>query len=827
MIVKNEAAVIRRCLRSVLPFIDYWVIVDTGSSDGTQEIISSFFREAGVPGELHERTWKDFAYNRSEALGLARPHADYTLIVDADDTLEKTNDIERLHLEADSYELDIEDTNTRYQRTQIVSSSLPWSYRGVLHEFLHCDRASTSARLPLLIRRNHDGARRRDPNTYRKDAAILEAALLAETDPFMVSRYKFYLAQSYRDCGEHEKALAAYLHRAELGFWQEEVFVALYEAAKLTEKLARPEQEVIDAYCRATDAQPARSEALHGVSRYCRLKSRYQEGYQFARRGLELSKPSDALFEQTWIYDYGLLDELEVNAYWTGRYADCIEACDVLLSQGHLPPDQRDRVLGNRQLAVDKQQDELGSLSAERAKFVSLLAAARAKESTGRPVDEVIAAYTNVAAAYSAHAEPLHDAARYCRSRGMFARALKFATDGLARLRPHDTLPANDWIYRYGLVDEFAVSAYWIGRYADCIGACDRLLSSAALPAKDRDRVRKNKEFAAARLQDVDAAKQVRGSRTSKGRASDSSLRSAWTPTSPIAGTELMVEALRARLGAQLNAINLKVNHPGDDLEDKRPRVVWLHHNVDQLWVQWCKDARLVASVDAFVFISYWQRERYLNAFGLPPERCFVLKYAIDRDPSLKRWEGGSIWRCAYTSTPFRGLSVLLEAWDRLRPANAELHVWSSMKLYQVDDSPYESLYQRAESLPNVIYHGVVPNAELRENLKDIHFLTYPCTFEETACLAVIEAMASGCRVIVPSLGALPETTAGYARIYPSDRDDRRHAEIFSRVLANELANPWGNKIELSAAQQDHCAAVYGWDRRIQEWQALIDVLLK
>jgi glycosyltransferase involved in cell wall biosynthesis len=39
MIVKNESHVIERCLNSVKPLLDYVLIVDTGSTDNTIEVI--------------------------------------------------------------------------------------------------------------------------------------------------------------------------------------------------------------------------------------------------------------------------------------------------------------------------------------------------------------------------------------------------------------------------------------------------------------------------------------------------------------------------------------------------------------------------------------------------------------------------------------------------------------------------------------------------------------------------------------------------------------------------------------------------------------------
>src|SRR5262249_21732099 len=145
-----------------------------------------------------------------------------------------------------------------------------------------------------------------------------------------------------------------------------------------------------------------------------------------------------------------------------------------------------------------------------------------------------------------------------------------------------------------------------------------------------------------------------------------------WVPDAPAAGTELMLAGLKERLGQDLESIDLQVNHPSTHMKNARPRVVWIHHDVNQRWVQWCGDKSLVSSVDHFVFVSHWQRERYLSNFGLPPERCCVLQNATETNAHPREWETVPVWRCAYTSTPFRGLPILLDAWHQLTPDNAE-----------------------------------------------------------------------------------------------------------------------------------------------------------
>ena len=91
MIVRDEGAIIERCLDAIAPQLDWWVVVDTGSRDDTRERVRAAFARAGVGGELHELPFVDFSTTRNAALDLARASDgvfDYLLLADADMLLE-------------------------------------------------------------------------------------------------------------------------------------------------------------------------------------------------------------------------------------------------------------------------------------------------------------------------------------------------------------------------------------------------------------------------------------------------------------------------------------------------------------------------------------------------------------------------------------------------------------------------------------------------------------------------------------------------------------------------------------------------------------------
>lgn len=353
MIVKNEATIIERCLMSVMGVIDHWTIIDTGSTDDTQDVIRRVMKD--IPGKLEERPWVNFAHNRSEALALAREAADYTLIMDADDVLEVPDGAAIPRLEADSVTVDINYSPIRYARAQVVSNHLAWCYKGAVHEFLFAEGTKTQAHMQgITIRVGSDGARRKDPDVFKHDVEIIKQAMETETDPLMLSRYQFYLGMSYKDAGMPEEAMEAFRVRAEMGHWPEEIYVGLLLTARFMVALDKPDEEVIKAYADAHASFPHRAEALHGLSQFLRYKGRYQEAYDGAQAGLAIPTPQGALFMEAWIYDYGLLDELSVSAFWSGHYNEGAEACERLLAENKMPGDMRQRVIDNLRFCREK-----------------------------------------------------------------------------------------------------------------------------------------------------------------------------------------------------------------------------------------------------------------------------------------------------------------------------------------------------------------------------------------------------------------------------------------------------------------------------------------
>ena len=352
MIVKNEAQVITRCLDSLRSLVDYVLVEDTGSTDGTQTVVREWMLRNGVPGRVIDEPWRDFAFNRSHALRVLREleTVGYALIIDADDQIVLESNFDPIEfkneMRQELYNIEFRYGNNNQRKRarlpRLCTNSRSFYFRGVLHEFLEpWDLPYTANVEGFYVMSGRDGARNANRMKYCDDAATLEGALICEDDPYLVSRYTFYLAQSYRDCGDGEKALANYLKRAQQGFWLEEIFFSLYQAGLLQESLRFPPETVLATYSRASEASPSRAEALHAAARYSRSVGRYEEGFEYAKRAAAKQMPDVAMLTEGWVYDFGSLEELARNAFCAGRYPECVEACHRLLHDGKIADDMR------------------------------------------------------------------------------------------------------------------------------------------------------------------------------------------------------------------------------------------------------------------------------------------------------------------------------------------------------------------------------------------------------------------------------------------------------------------------------------------------------
>lgn len=297
----------------------------------------------------------------------------------------------------------------------------------------------------------------------------------------------------------------------------------------------------------------------------------------------------------------------------------------------------------------------------------------------------------------------------------------------------------------------------------------------------------------------------------------------------PMGGTELMYEELMKRLPQEYKDKFSIFNYPV--YADKtKPTVYWNQLSYDQEAVQFLSTPENVSSIDQFVYVSHWQSEQFRKQFNVPGYKTQVLKNACI-DVKQRQTGPRSKVKLCYTSTPWRGLDVLLHAWELTNTQDCELHVFSSTKIYGKDfainnENKYQDLYDKCQNLEGVVYRGSIPNEELRDELPTFDILAYPNTFEETSCISVIEALSAGLRVVCPNLGALPETTEGWARMYPYLANKKLHALKFADILEEEIQKIKNGDLDSHLEQQKQVYAPrWSWDQRIKEWISYLGTL--
>ncbi len=261
------------------------------------------------------------------------------------------------------------------------------------------------------------------------------------------------------------------------------------------------------------------------------------------------------------------------------------------------------------------------------------------------------------------------------------------------------------------------------------------------------------------------------------------------------------------------------------------PMILWCHGAFDQLPIQALAKPEEQAAWNAVAFVSAAQRQPYLDVFGLDEAKTVVMHNGVSPAFEVPSAPIKTPPVLFYTSTPYRGLDVLLVAFPAIRrDTGATLRIFSSMDVYRMPNADFEVLYDLARRMDGVEYVGSIGQRQLAQELAGSAALAHPSTFPECHSIAAIEAMATGAAVFTTDLGGQRETTGGLASMIPAHGDLPRLAKEFSEMAIATLqamkADP-----ELAAAERAQRAAYvrqhYLWKDRAVAWSEWLEQIAK
>ena len=258
--------------------------------------------------------------------------------------------------------------------------------------------------------------------------------------------------------------------------------------------------------------------------------------------------------------------------------------------------------------------------------------------------------------------------------------------------------------------------------------------------------------------------------------------------------------------------------------------ILWEQLSYDQPNVQNLKDRKYVDQLDWIIFNSHWSYNQFRLRFQIPEYKTRVIQNFISPFPHPLKKDNSKI-KLIYTSTPWRGLAILMRAVEMLneKRKDFEVDIYSSTLLYgsnfdELNRKKYQSLFDKCKEIPNINYKGLATNEEVRQALMKSHILAYPCIFEETSCLAAIEAMGAGCKVVTTNYGALPETCGRFARYICFEPHAQRMIDSYTEVLNEEMDNIFTEKTRKSLhLQVNHYNTEWSIETRLKEWEVFLE----
>ena len=291
MIVRDEEAVLARCLQSVRAAVDEMILVDTGSLDGTREIAGGFTEK------IYDFTWiDDFSAARNYAVSKAS--GDYWMWLDADDVLsrEAAEKLIRLKKQLDPktdvimmpYGMEFDSRNRPlflYYRERILRNSPRYRFQGRVHECV--PPAGEIRKEDILVEHRPLSRKRSDRNLKIYEKMKKEKAVFT-------SRDLYYYGRELTEHGAYEKGekiLRQFLERG--AGWEEDCLEACRQRAFCLEQLGQ-EEKALEALLRGLAYGVPGGEICCALGQHFLNRRRYKEAIWWFRQALSSKKREDS-----------------------------------------------------------------------------------------------------------------------------------------------------------------------------------------------------------------------------------------------------------------------------------------------------------------------------------------------------------------------------------------------------------------------------------------------------------------------------------------------------------------------------------------------------
>lgn len=344
-IMKNESHVAHRMLNSIKPIVDGIVVIDTGSTDDSINVVKKWGDDNGIETHVIERPFDNFENSRNESFKKAREiflgrndgHTYYNFWLDFDEQIELDSKFNKQKIDKDLYMFNTFIGSMAYTRNELCRLDKPFRFYGPVHEFIVCDDKNITSGLMegLTVRVKMDGGSWQSniPAKYLSHAHVLEKYI---NDSRQDPRWIFYCGQSYHDsaCVPDNKDENDERLRRSMKFYKErvsrpdgypeEIFYAQYRIGTIMRAMEEPWNLALNELLKAYSFDPLRGEPIKAIIDYYLAVGEWHNAYLFSSFGKKNFHgknpyPTRLLFVDETLYEWKFLEAHSAACFYCGK----------------------------------------------------------------------------------------------------------------------------------------------------------------------------------------------------------------------------------------------------------------------------------------------------------------------------------------------------------------------------------------------------------------------------------------------------------------------------------------------------------------------------